>query len=192
MKEDFKEITADEGKKIISQAGDFILPEWDIADAVTFDAIWKSKEEEARLALRGSDFLDDYATLAIWALEQGPRKPDINDLNPNLRGSLVIKRVADTSSVEATKLNVDVAKLAHESAKKEALERDDLMKKFDKLFNDYNASQKRCVELRTRVQLLEQGQIKVSYLALVGPPKPSTSRSPPMVQGRSSSIKYKY
>lgn len=155
MKEEFKEIIVDEGRKIVSQDGVLILPEWDIEDGVAFDAIRKSKEDEARLELRGPDFTNDYATLAIWALEEGPMKPDVSDLNYNLRGSLIIKRAADTPSVEATKLNVYVAKLAHESAKKEALEKVELMKKFDNLFNDYNASQKRCVELQMRVQLFE-------------------------------------
>lgn len=117
-----------------------ILPEWDIADAVAFETIRKSKgqpfnsEEEARLALRGSDFVDDYATLAIWALEEGPRKPSISYLNLNLRGSLIIKRASNRSSVEAAKLNVYVAKLAHESAKREDLEKAELIRKFYKLF----------------------------------------------------------
>lgn len=67
-----------------------------------FDTIRKSKgqhfnlEEEARLALKGSDFVDDYATMEIWELEEGIRKPNISDLNPNLRGSLIIKRASDT------------------------------------------------------------------------------------------------
>lgn len=159
------------------------MPEWDIADVVAFHTIRKSKEEDVGLALRDSDFGDDYVTLEIWALEEGPRKPNISDLNPNLKGSLIIKRASDTSSVEGTKLNIDVAKLAHESTKKEALEKAELIRKFDKVFNDYNASQKMCVELKMRVQLLEQGQIKVLYPSLTGPSEPSTSKLPPIVQG---------
>lgn len=41
--EEFKEITTDEGRMIISQDGVLILPEWDIEDALAFDAIRKSK-----------------------------------------------------------------------------------------------------------------------------------------------------
>lgn len=43
MREEFKEITVDEGRKIISQVRVSILPEWDIADAMAFDTIRKSK-----------------------------------------------------------------------------------------------------------------------------------------------------
>lgn len=147
MMEEFKRITVDEGRMIVSQARVLILPKLDIIDAVAFNAIRKSNgkqfssEEEARLALKGLDFIDDYATLEIWALEGGPRKPNISDLNPNLRGGLIVKRASDTSSVEDTKLNVGVAKLAHETSKREALEKIDLRIKFDKIFNDYNATQ---------------------------------------------------
>lgn len=150
---------------------------------MAFDAIRKSKdqqlgsEEEARLELKGSDFVDDYATLVVWALEEGPRRPNINDIYPNLKGSLIIKRVFDTSSVEATKLNVDVVKLAHETSKREALEKVELMRNFHKIFNDYNVIQHRCVESQTKVQLLEKGQIRVSSSALTGTSSPSTSRS---------------
>lgn len=150
---------------------------------MAFYAIRKSKgqqfssEAEARLALKGLDFVDDYATLAIWALEDGPRKPNISDINPNLRGGLILKREFDISSVEDTKLNVDVAKLAHETSKRESLEKAELMRKFDKLFNDYNAVQQRCLELQRRVQLLEQGQIRVSSFALIGTLVPSTFKS---------------
>lgn len=93
------------------------------------------------MALKGSNVLDDYATLAICALEEGPRKPNISDINPNLRGGLIVKRASDTSSVEATKLNVDVAKLDHETSNREALEKIELMRKFEKLFNYYNVAQ---------------------------------------------------
>lgn len=104
-----------------------------------------------------------------------------NNFHPNLRGGLIIKRASNTLSVEATKLNVDVAKLAHETSKREALEKVELMRKFDKLFNDYNAPQQRCVELQMRVQLFEKGHIKVSFPRLIGPSEPSTSRSSLMV-----------
>lgn len=102
-----------------------------------FDAIRKSKhqpfnsEEESRLALKESEFVQDYATLAIWSLEQGPRRPDIGDINPNLRGSLIIKRATDTSNVEASKLAIDVAQLAHETANREEIEKQELMKRFE-------------------------------------------------------------
>lgn len=129
---------------------------------MAFDAIRKSKgqlfssEEEARLALKGLDFVDDYTTLAIWALEEGPRNPNVNELNPNLKGGLIIKREFNTSSVEATKLNVDVVKLTHETSKREALEKAEFMRNFDKLFNDYNEAQQTCLEFQMRVQLFEQ------------------------------------
>lgn len=162
MMKEFKGITTDEGKININQVGILIFAEWDIEDVVDFDAIRKSKdqqfnlEEEARLALKGSQFVDDYATLAIWALEQGPRRPNIIYINLNLRGSIIIKRSSDTSNVEASKLAVDVAKLAHETSKRGAMEKEELMKKFENIFNVYNVVQQRCLELQTKVQLLEQ------------------------------------
>lgn len=67
--------------------------------------------------------MQDYATLAFWSLEQGPQRQDIGDINSNLRGSLIIKRVADTSNVEASKLTMDASKLAHETAKREEIEK---------------------------------------------------------------------
>lgn len=93
----------------------------DIDDVVEFDTIRKSKgqqyssEEEERLALKGSNFIEDHASLAIWPLEQRPRRPDIIDINLNLKGGLIVKRASDTSTIEATKLVVDMDKLAHET-----------------------------------------------------------------------------
>lgn len=129
MMEEFKPIMEDEGRKIVNQASILILPKWDIANAMAFDKIRKSRghqyilEDKARLEFKGSDFIDGHATLAIWSIEKGPRRPAINDINPNLKGGLITNGNSDTSSVEATKLNVDMTKLAHETTKREAKEK---------------------------------------------------------------------
>ena len=55
--EEFKNITPEEGRQLVNQAGVLIFPEWDITNAVAFSAIMKSKnpfqdsEEEVKAAL---------------------------------------------------------------------------------------------------------------------------------------------
>jgi hypothetical protein len=59
-------------------------------------------EDSLLNALQDSAFSEEYQTLAIWALAPQGKKPNIVDINPNLKGGLIIKRVFDTSTVEAT------------------------------------------------------------------------------------------
>lgn len=77
-------------------------------------------------------------------------------------------------------LVVDITKFVHETMKREAKEKQELMKKFEKIFNDYNVVQQKYVQLKTKVQLLEQRQVRAPssllFIALVL----STSRSPPI------------
>ena len=69
--EEFKNITPEEGRQLVNQAGVLIFLEWDITDAVALSAIMKSKnpfqdsKEEVKVALQNSAFSEEYETLAI-------------------------------------------------------------------------------------------------------------------------------
>lgn len=52
--------------------------------------------------------------------------------------------------------------------------------KFEKIFNDYNAVQQRCVELQTKVYLLEKKQVGAPSSVLAITSVPSTSKFPPV------------
>ena len=172
----------------MSQAGVLLLPEWDIADAVAFNAIIQSKhpmqgsEEEVNATLQDSTFSEEYETLAIWALAPQGRKPNVADLSPNLRGGLIIKRVSETSTTEATSLTLNVAKLAQKIAERDEAEKKSLMEKYNTMIGEYSRIQKRNVELQSEVDRLRYGQVGESSGAAAARAIPTASGSlPPVV-----------
>lgn len=151
--EQFKSITLDKGRKLVSQAGVLLLPEWDIADAVAFNAIMQSKhpmqnsEEEVKEALQDSAFSEEYETLAIWALAPQGRKPNVADISLSLMGGLIIKRASKTSTTEATSLTLNVAKLAQKTTERDEAEKKSLMEKYNAIIGEYSRMQQKNVEL---------------------------------------------
>jgi hypothetical protein len=73
---------------------------------------------------------------------------DIVDINPNLKGGLIIKRVFDTSTIEATNLTINVAKLAQKIAERDEAKKRELLEKYNVLIGEYDTMQQKNVELQ--------------------------------------------
>lgn len=74
-------MTVEEGRALVQKCGVLLLPEWDITNEVVLDTIRRSKnpmfqtEEEAKLALQGLAFSEEWDALVVWSLSLGSKNP---------------------------------------------------------------------------------------------------------------------
>jgi hypothetical protein len=74
------------------------------------------------------------------------RKPNVTDINLNLRGGLIIKRALMTLTTKATSLTLNMAKLAKKTTKREEAENKDLMEKYNAIIGEYSKIQQDNIE----------------------------------------------
>ena len=103
MIEELQSISPEEGRKMVKTSNVLLLPGWDIADALVFNYV------SSRLALQnqneenfqGTAFIEDQAALVSWSLRRGSITASLQSNESGLMGSLIVRRVADTSLVQA-------------------------------------------------------------------------------------------
>ena len=70
----FEDITPDAGRELLKDALMLIFLEWDIANAMVFDAVKREGqprfriEEEVQMAHKGVKFSKDHKALVMWSL----------------------------------------------------------------------------------------------------------------------------
>ena len=112
--QEFKSLTPEEGRRMIKSSGVFLLPNWDIADAMVFNTVTKqlSVDEKVKKELRGAKFNEDHVALVIYSMGRGSRANSSQPNDTNMIGNLIVKRVEDTPNEEAIELNVGIANLS--------------------------------------------------------------------------------
>lgn len=137
MIEEFKTITPEKGREMISKAGVLILPEWDIANALVLEVVGKETKP-----MEGVTFSRDDVALVKWSLkkDENKRSKDVSD--SSLLGGMIVKSVQDTRVVEATTTVLETAKFNIAVAEKEAKEKANLQLKLKTILKAYNEAKK--------------------------------------------------
>lgn len=112
------------GIQVVKKSGILVLKGWDISSTIAFDSLTRrhdidleSMDQYQRQKLLSRTILDDHLDqLAIWCLHPVTQRPVMNQEMDRLYGSLLIKRVADTSTIEATDMTMNVNKFSHKVA----------------------------------------------------------------------------
>ena len=71
----FNDITPKDSRALLKDVGILIFPEWDIANAMVFDAVRREGqtrfriEEEVQMAHKGVKFSEDHKALVMWSLQ---------------------------------------------------------------------------------------------------------------------------
>lgn len=65
--QEFKILILEEGKKMIKSSRVFLLPNWDIVEAIVFTSITKklNLDEKIKKELKGAKFSEDHVALVI-------------------------------------------------------------------------------------------------------------------------------
>lgn len=102
----------------MNKSGIILLEGWDISSAIVFD--WIRRRHDIDLdsmdltqrdkVLFGALFDDHLDQLVIWYLHKVTRRPSMSHEMDQFFGGLLVKRVANTSIIEAIDLNLNVAK----------------------------------------------------------------------------------
>lgn len=84
-------------------SGVLVLPNWDITYTMVFNSVTNnmSVEENGTKEMRGDKFSEEHSTLVIWLMRKGSRTSSSQPDDTGLIGSLIVKRVEETTSVEA-------------------------------------------------------------------------------------------
>jgi hypothetical protein len=121
MMQKFRNITPKEGRQMVRAANILLLPNWDIADALIFNSVSNrlTLQDQNKKDFQGTAFIEDHAALVSWSLKRGSRATLFKPDESGLVGDLIVRRVADTSHVEAAHMNVDYSQFVLATAKKE-------------------------------------------------------------------------
>lgn len=130
---EFEAITPKQGRKLIADARVLILPKWDIADALIFDAVRKETQP-----LEGINYSNDHVALVMWSLKREESKRRKDSLEFAYSGGMIVKRVKDIGLVEAASTTLESAKFCMAVAEKEAKEKVDLQVKLEVVLKAYN------------------------------------------------------
>ena len=89
-----------------------LLPGWDIADALVFGSVSNklTLQDQNKENFQGTAFIEDQAALVSWSLRRGSRATSLQSDDSSLMGSIIVRRVVDTSNVQVTHWNVDSSK----------------------------------------------------------------------------------
>lgn len=148
MMKELQNISPEEGRKMIKASNILLLPNWDIADALIFNSISSRLElqDPNRRDFQGTSFIEDQAALVSWSLRKGSRATPSQSDESGLMGNILVRRVADTSHVQAAYWNVDSSKFVLATAKKEEQVMSELENKYETLLGAYNREVKRRIE----------------------------------------------
>lgn len=114
-------MTPEIGREIMKKREILLLEGWDSSSTIIFDLIRRrhdidldSIDPTQRDKVLSRALFDDHLDqLVIWCLHKVARRPSMSHEMDQLFGALLVKRVADTSIIEATNLNLNVAKFTH-------------------------------------------------------------------------------
>ena len=180
MIEELQSISPEEGRKMVKTSNVLLLPGWDIADALVFNSVSSrlALQNQSKENFQGTAFIEDQAALVSWSLRRGSRTASLQSDESGLMGSLIVRRVAETSHVQAAHWNVDSSKFLLATAKKEEQAMMELQHKYETVLEAYNKEVKRRMELEDKLKMNLTGP-RISY-----PSRPSieSSKSTPIIE----------
>ena len=100
MSKEFHNISPKEGRHMVKSSNIFLLPNWDIVDALVLNSISNrlNLQDQNKEDFQGTAFSQGQAALVSWSLRRGSRAMTQPD-ESGLQGSIIVRRVADTSHV---------------------------------------------------------------------------------------------
>ena len=151
----FQSITPEEGRQMVRASNILLLPNWDIADALIFSSVSNklTLQDQNEKDFQGTAFIEDHAALVSWSLRRGSRATLSRPDESGLMGDIIVRRVADTSHVEASHMNVDYSQFMLATAKKEEEGMIALQNKYEAIVDAYNKEVKRRIELENELKL---------------------------------------
>ena len=165
---------------MVRAANILLLPNWDIADALIFNSVSNrlTLQDQNKKDFQGTAFIEDHAALVSWSLKRGSRATLFKPDESGLVGDLIVRRVADTSHVEAAHMNVDYSQFVLATAKKEEEGIIALQNKYEAIVDAYNKEIKRRIELENELKL-SSTRPRIAY-----PTRPPTesSKSTPIIE----------
>lgn len=153
MVQEFQNITPEEGRQMIKAANVLLLPNWDIADALIFNSVSNNLglQDPNKKEFLGTAFSNDQVALVMWSLRRGTRAISSQLDESRITGNIIVRRVADTSHVQAAHMNVDYSRFALATAEKEEREMVELQSKYEAVVEAYNKEVKRRMELENKL-----------------------------------------
>ena len=116
-----------------------LLPHWDIVDALVFNLVSSrlNLQDQSKEDFQGTAFRQDQVALVSWSLRRGSRP--ITQLDESgLQGSIIVRRVADTSHVQVARMNMDHSQFTLATVEREEREMFELQSKYKKVVEAYN------------------------------------------------------
>ena len=132
-----------------------LLPNWDIADALIFSYVSNklTLQDQNKKDFQGATFIEDHAALVSWSLRRRSRATLSQPDESGLMGDIIVRRVADTSNVQAAHWNVDSSKFLLATAEKEEHTMMELQNKYETVLEAYNKEVKRRIELEDKIKM---------------------------------------
>ena len=146
-------MTLEEGRQMIKAANVLLLPNWDIADALIFNSVSNNLglQDPNKKEFLGTTFSNDQAALVMWSLRRGSRAILSQPDDSGLIGNFIVRRVANTSHIQAAHMNVDYYQFVFATAKKGEGEMFELQRKYDVVVDAYNKEVKKRIELENKL-----------------------------------------
>ena len=138
---------------MIKASNILLLPNWDIADALIFNSVsnkLKLRDPNKR-DFQGTAFIEDQDALVSWLLRKGSRATSSQPDDSGLMGNILVRRVADTSHVQAAYWNVDSSKFLLATTEKEEQVMFELQNKYETILEAYNKEVKKRIELENKL-----------------------------------------
>ena len=180
MIKELQNISPEEGRRMVKASNILLLPGWDIADALVFNSVSNrlTLQDQHKENFQGTTFIEDQAALVSWSLKRGSRTTSVQADESGLMGSLIVRRVADTSLVQAAHWNVDSSKFLLATAKKEEQAMIELQNKYETALEAYNKEVKRRIELEDQIKM-SLTRPRISYPSR---PPVESSKSTPIIE----------
>lgn len=141
-----------------------LLPNWDIVDALIFNSVSNRLElqDPNKKEFAGTSFSGDQVALVMWSLRRGSRIVSARPDGSRLIGNIIVRRVVDTSHIQAAHMDVDYSQFALATAKREEKEIFELQSKYEVVVDAYNKELKRRVRLENKL-LGKSTRPKITY-----------------------------
>lgn len=140
MIKEFQNLTPKEEREMVRASSVLLLHNWDITNALIFNSISNKLDilDQNKKEMKHSTFSVDQSTLLIWSIRKGSRIMHLQSNSTGMIGNIIVKRVADTTHVEDTHMNVGTSQLILATTEKEDKAMSELQSKYEKVVEAYN------------------------------------------------------
>ena len=106
---------------MVKAANILLFPNWDIVDALIFNSVSNNLglQDPNKKEFLGTAFSNDQDSLVMWSLRRGSRAAPSKIDDSGLIGNIIVRRVVDTSHVQAAHMNVNYSKFSLATADRE-------------------------------------------------------------------------